>query len=66
MALLRAKVDPSTISLFLGHAATKSTDVYLHADLVMKEQALARTAPHRVDRHRYQAPDNLLAFLEAL
>ncbi len=66
MTLLRAKVDPSTISLFLGHASTKSTDVYLHADLVMKEQALARTAPHRADRHRYQAPDALLAFLEAL
>jgi len=39
MALLTAGIDTSTIALWLGHASTKATDVYLHADLAMKERA---------------------------
>lgn len=66
MTLLRAGVDTSTIALWLGHAGTKATQVYLHADLALKEAALARTAPPTVGRVRYQPPDQLLAFLESL
>lgn len=66
MALLHAGVDTSTIALWLGHASTKATDVYIHADLTLKEQALARTAPHAAATRRYQAPDAVVRFLEAL
>jgi site-specific recombinase XerD len=66
MTLLRAGVDTSTIALWLGHAGTKATQVYLHADLALKEAALARTAPPTVGRVRYHPPDQLLAFLESL
>jgi integrase len=66
MTLLRAGVDTSTIALWLGHAGTKVTQVYLHADLALKEIALARTAPPTIGRTRYQPPDQLLAFLENL
>ena len=66
MTLLRAGVDTSTIALWLGHAGTKATQVYLHADLALKEAALARTAPPAVGRARYHPPDQLLAFLESL
>ena len=45
MNLLQSGTDVATIALWLGHASVKSTDVYLHADLTLKEQALARTAP---------------------
>lgn len=45
MNLLHAGVDTSTIALWLGHAGTNATQVYLHADLALKEAALARTAP---------------------
>ena len=62
----RAGVDTSTIALWLGHAGTKATQVYLHADLTLKEAALARTAPPAVGRARYHPPDQLLAFLESL
>jgi hypothetical protein len=55
-----------TIALWLGHSGTKATYVYIHADMVLKEQALARTAPSAVSRTRYKAPDSLIAFLEAL
>jgi integrase/recombinase XerD len=66
MNLLHSGVDPATIALWLGHATTKATDVYLHADLALKEQALARTAPQTVGRHRYRPADAVLAFLESL
>jgi integrase/recombinase XerD len=66
MALLTAGVDTSTIALWLGHASTKATDVYLHADLAMKERALARTAPRDTTTRRYRPTDSLLTFLENL
>jgi len=66
MALLQAGIDTSTIALWLGHAGPRATHVYLHADLTLKEKALARTAPHAAARRRYRPPDKLLAFLEAL
>jgi site-specific recombinase XerD len=66
MNLLRAGVDTSTIALWLGHAGTKATQAYLHADLALKEAALARTSPPAAARVRYQPPDHLLAFLEGL
>lgn len=66
MNLLQAGVDTATIALWLGHANIQATQVYLHADLALKEQALARTAPHPDARGRYRPPDSLIAFLEAL
>jgi integrase/recombinase XerD len=66
MTLLHAGVDTSTIALWLGHAGTKATQIYLHADLALKQAALARTAPPAVGPARYHPADDLLAFLESL
>lgn len=66
MQLLDAGVDTAVIALWLGHESIQSTDIYQHADLRMKERALARLAPNRVSEGRYRPPDVLLAFLEAL
>ena len=66
MRLLQAGVDTSVIVLWLGHESVQSTQVYLHADLALKEQALARTTPLGTAPGRYHPPDTLLAFLEAL
>jgi integrase/recombinase XerD len=66
MRLLQAGVDTSVIALWLGHESVQSTQVYLHADLALKEQALARTTPPGTAPGRYRPPDKLLAFLEAL
>lgn len=66
MTLLRAGVDVAVIALWLGHADIRSTQPYLHADLTIKERALARTTPVSSKPGRYRAPDSLLAFLESL
>lgn len=66
MRLLRAGVDTTIIALWLGHESVETTRVYLDADLSIKEQALARTAPTPGRPSRYQPTDALLAFLEAL
>jgi integrase/recombinase XerD len=66
MRLLQAGVDTSVIALWLGHEQAETTQIYLHADLALKEQALARTQPLDVTPGRYRPPDTLLAFLEAL
>jgi hypothetical protein len=52
--------------LWLGHESPTSTRIYLHADMALKEQAVARTSPPEVEAARYKAPDSLLAFLEQL
>jgi site-specific recombinase XerD len=66
MTLLRSGVDVAVIALWLGHADSRSTTAYLHADMTIKERALARTTPPTGKPGRYQPPDKLLAFLESL
>jgi integrase len=66
MSLLHAGVDSAVIALWLGHADTRSTDAYLHADLSIKQRALERTTPISSKPGRYKPPDRLLAFLESL
>jgi len=66
MSLLQAGVDTTVIALWLGHADVRSTQPYLHADLTIKEKALALVTPADVKPGRYKPPDNVLAFLESL
>ena len=66
MRLLHAGVDTSVIALWLGHEQVETTQIYLHADLALKERALARTTPLHTHPGRYQPTDALLAFLDAL
>jgi site-specific recombinase XerD len=64
--LLEAGVDRAVIALWLGHEQVETTQIYLDADLAMKERALARTAPPGVRPGRFRPTDSLLAFLEGL
>jgi integrase/recombinase XerD len=67
MMLLHGGVDITVIALWLGHESPQTTRIYLHADMALKEQALARsTPPDTEDPGRYAAPDSLLAFLSQL
>jgi site-specific recombinase XerD len=66
VTLLRAGNDRAIIALWLGHESIETTQMYLDADLSMKERALARTAPLRAGPGRYRPPDALLTFLTSL
>lgn len=66
MRLLQAGVDTSVIALWLGHESVETTQIYLHADLAMKERALARTKPSTCRAGRFRPPDHILTWLEAL
>ena len=60
MNLLSAGVDVSVIALWLGHADTHSTDVYLHADMAIKQAAINRTRPPNVKPGNYQPEPDIL------
>jgi integrase/recombinase XerD len=64
--LREAGVDISVIALWLGHESIASTQIYMHADLAVKQRALDRTNPLEVTPNRYRPPDSLLAYLDAL
>ena len=66
MDLLQNGVDRTVIALWLGHESVETTQIYLHADMKLKEQALSRTPPLGVKPGRYRPDDQLLAFLESL
>jgi site-specific recombinase XerD len=66
MGLLHAGVDTSVIALWLGHAGVRSTDAYVHADINIKEKALALTTPADARPGRYRPTDKVLAFLATL
>ena len=65
--LLQAGVDRSVIALWLGHEQVETTQIYLSADLSIKERALARLGPEVARAPaRYRPQDTLLAFLQGL
>jgi site-specific recombinase XerD len=66
MMLLSAGIDTSTIALWLGHEQERTTHIYLHADLALKQRALDRATPPASRPGRYRTPDSLLAFLNSL
>jgi integrase/recombinase XerD len=66
MDLLHHGVDQAVIALWLGHESVATTQIYIHADMRMKEKALARVAAPATPTSRFQPDDQLLAFLEGL
>ena len=67
MTLLKSGVAFNVIALWLGHESIDTTQMYLDANLVLKEQALAKTAPANAPSPgRYRPDDRLLAFLKGL
>ena len=66
MDLLQSGVDRSVIALWLGHQSMETTQIYLHANLELKEQALAKTKQYKGRTGRFRPTDQLLAFLKEL
>ena len=66
MGLLQAGVDRAVIALWLGHESVETTQIYLEANLAMKEEILAKTVPPGGKPGCYRPGDELLAFLKNL
>jgi site-specific recombinase XerD len=66
MDLLQEGVDRSVIALWLGHESIETTQMYLDADLDLKQRVLDRTTPPNGRPGRYRPDDKLLAFLKGL
>ena len=66
MELLQAGVDRSLIALWLGHESVETTQIYLDADLALKEKVLSKTTPIKAKSTRYRPDDELLGFLKNL
>jgi site-specific recombinase XerD len=64
--LLLSGVDRSMIALWLGHQSVETTQIYLDANLAMKEAILKMMTPVEADRRRFRPDDALLSFLNAL
>jgi site-specific recombinase XerD len=66
MELMQAGVDRAMIALWLGHESVETTQIYLHADLALKEEILSKTAMPGGTLGRFKPKDQLLAFLSGL
>jgi site-specific recombinase XerD len=66
MDLLQRGIDRSVIALWLGHESAETTQMYLDANLELKEKILAKTTPFDVRPGRYRPDDRVLAFLKSL
>ena len=66
MQLLHGGVDRTVIALWLGHESVETTHMYIHADMKIKEKAIAKTRPVEAKHGRYRPSDKLLTFLETL
>lgn len=67
MELLQSGVDRAVIALWLGHESVETTQVYLDANLALKEEILAKVrSPNGKNSGRYKPPDSILAFLNGL
>ena len=66
MELLQAGAERSVIALWLGHESIETTQIYLDANLEMKQTALDKVAPHQGRVARFHPDDQLMAFLKAL
>ena len=66
MELMQAGVDRTLIALWLGHESVETTQIYLDANLSIKEEILSKTTPINTKGGRYQPDDDLLAFLKGL
>jgi integrase/recombinase XerD len=66
MDLLHHGIDQAVIALWLGHESIETTQVYIHADMKLKEKALAKMSNPSINPGRYKPDDKLLSFLENL
>jgi site-specific recombinase XerD len=66
MDLLHAGVEPTVIALWLGHESIETTQIYLDADLALKQKILTKVTPIDSKPGRFRPNNRLLSFLNQL
>ncbi len=66
MEMLFAGIETTVIALWLGHESIETTQIYLDANLMLKEKVLAKLTSHDGKPGHYRPDDQLLAFLNSL
>lgn len=66
MDLLQAGIDQSALALWLGHESIQTTQMYVDANLELKQAILDKSTPPTGTPGRYRPDDQLLAFLKSL
>ena len=66
MHFLQSGVDITTVAMWLGHESIETTQIYVTADIKMKEKALKTLQEPNTKGFRFKPSDSLLAFLENL
>lgn len=66
MDLLHNGADQTVIALWLGHESPETTSIYVHADIQLKERALANTTAKNVPIARFRPSNRLMDFLKGL
>jgi site-specific recombinase XerD len=66
MSLLQSGVSIDVVAIWLGHESPITTHQYTHANLEIKERALAKLQEPDAKLRRYKAPDSLISFLKKL
>lgn len=64
MTTLQATRDTRKVALWLGHASTQTTEVYLRADPVDRLETLEAVVPPSLRKGSFTPPDKLMALLK--
>lgn len=65
MVTLQATRDIRKVALWLGHASTRTTEIYLNSDPIDKLETLEAVIPPSLRRGTFSPPDKLIAALRA-
>jgi integrase/recombinase XerD len=65
MMILQSTGDIRKVALWLGHASTQTTEMYLRADTTILLDVMNTTTPPTLRKGQFRPPDQLIALLKA-
>jgi site-specific recombinase XerD len=65
LLILQSTGDIRKVALWLGHASTQTTEIYLRADTTTLLDVMNKTTPPSLRKGRFRPPDQLIALLMA-
>lgn len=66
MQMFQSGIDLTMIALWLGHESVETTQIYLDANIMLKQKILEKITPFKSYKGLYVADDKLLSFLRSI